>query len=584
MNRFPLWARRRPVMAAVFIGGHGGDPRLCDGSMRELRVWRRGARFFLLALLVGAIGGHAACAQAATPGLMAGTPAACQRLSGTGRSDLTISTVRWMKGGPLPAGATRMMPMLARVRLPAHCLVRGVLDPRIGVDGVKYGLGFELRMPAQWNGRFLFQGGAGLDGFIFPAIGVLPSGSTVALAQRFAVISSDGGHEGPSAAFAADQQARLDYAYAGLGPIAKLGQGLVGEFYGRPARDSYFAGCSNGGREAMMVAERFPDLFNGVIAGDPGFNLTRAGIAEMWSVQHLDAIAPRDAHGAPILSEALTQGDLHRVSEEVLKACDRLDGLRDGMINNIAACQQAFDPKVLLCKAGSTRQCLSGPKVRALEAIFGGPRDSAGRPLYASWPFDAGVDAPGWRGWKLGTSRTAIPNAADATLGLAAMRYYFMTPPDPAMTPPTFDFNRALELTAQTAAINDATGTFLSTFIARGGKLIIYQGMSDPVFSPNAIIGWYRQLMQQYQRPQKWARLFLIPGMNHCGGGPATDQFDALTAIARWTEDDQAPARILAHGATFPGVTRPLCPYPKYARYKGGNPKSEDSFVCVNPS
>ncbi len=476
-----------------------------------------------------------------------------------------------------------MMPMLAQVHLPQHCLVRGVLNPRKGVGGVHYGLGFELRMPARWNGRFLFQGGGGLDGFVAPAIGLVPA-KTVALAQGFAVISSDGGHEGPTVAFAADQQARLDYAYAGLGPVARLGQRLIKHYYGRPPRDSYFAGCSNGGREVMMVAERFPELFNGIIAGDPGFNLSRAAIAEMWSVKHLAAIAPKDAQGAPILSEALMPEDLHLVSQAVLEACDRLDGLRDGMINNVAACQKAFDPKVLLCERGSRGPCLSESKLKALEAIFGGPRDSKGRQLYASWPFDAGVDTHGWRVWKLGTSNTAMPNALDATLGVQAMRYYFMTPPDPTMTPATLDFNRALQLTAQTAAINDATGTFFSSYIAHGGKLLIYQGLSDPVFSPNAIIGWYRQLLSQYKQPQRWARLFLIPGMNHCGGGPATDRFDALSAIVRWTEDNRAPARIVAHGAAFPGVTRPLCPYPKYARYEGSDPKSARSFACVNRS
>ena len=164
------------------------------------------------------------------------------------------------------------------------------------------------------------------------------------------------------------------------------------------------------------------------------------------------------------------------------------------------------------------------------------------------------------------------------------MRYYFMTPPDPGVTPQTFDFNRALQATAQIRALNDATGTFFSSFIAHGGKLIIYQGLSDPVFSPDAIIAWYRKLMSQYNQPQQWARLFLVPGMNHCFGGPATDEFDALSAIVRWTEANRAPRRLVAHGPSFPGVTRPLCPYPKYARYRGGNPHSAKSFVCAKSS
>jgi Tannase and feruloyl esterase len=533
-----------------------------------------------VAIAAAALFIYAPLVQAQALGSAPASQTECHRLTALASSSLTISAAQWVGAGPLPSGAARMIPFLSPVPFPAHCLVRGVLDPRTGLDGVKYGLGFELRMPANWNGRFLFQGGGGLDGAVMPAVGLVSIGAPLALSSGFAVISSDGGHEGRTAAFAADQQARLDYAYAGLGPVAELGQRLVASYYGKPARDSYFAGCSNGGREAMMIAERFPGLFNGIVAGDPGFNLSAAGVAEMWNVKHLSAIAPKDSHGAPILSEALTDEDLKLVSNAVLQVCDAQDGLRDGMINDIAACH--FDPKQLLCRPGSSSHCLSEPKVHALEAIFGGPHDSSGRALYASWPFDAGIDSPGWRVWKLGTSPTGVPNAADATLGVEAMSSYFMTPPDPAMTPATFDFDKARQVTAQTAAINDATGTFFSSYIARGGKLIIYQGMSDPVFSPNAIIAWYQELMSQNRQSAQWARLFLVPGMNHCAGGPATDQFDALTAIVKWTEDGKPPARISAHGAAFPGMTRPLCPYPKYARYRGGSPADERSFVCVD--
>lgn len=552
-----------------------------SSTHRSKSLGRRILAAFVMVAPLGLVTPLALAANAPSP---LGASSRCARLASAGADHLVITTAHWSKAGPLPAAAARMMPMLAQVRLPANCVVRGVLDPRVGVGGAKYGLGFELRMPAHWNGRFLFQGGGGLDGYVAPAIGLVAPGYQTALARGFAVISSDGGHEGMSAAFAADQQARLDYAYAGLGPVAELGKRMIKRFYGTAARDSYFAGCSNGGREAMMIAQRYPTLFNGIVAGDPGFNLSRAAIAEMWNVKHLAAIAPKDAQGRPILSEAFTDADLQLVSRAVLKACDALDGLRDGMINDFAACQKIFNPGTLLCKRGEHGQCLSERKVKTLEAIFGGPRDSAGHPLYANWPYDAGIDAPGWRVWKLGTSPTGVPNGLDATLGVDAMRYYFMTPPDSSMTPENFDFNRALAVTAQTRAVNDATGTFLSSFIAHGGKLIIYQGLSDPVFSPDAVIGWYRQLMSQYHRPQQWARLFLVPGMNHCFGGPSTDEFDPLAAIVRWTEQHKAPARIDAHGPAFPGVRRPLCPYPKYAKYKGGNPKSAKSFECVKAS
>lgn len=527
-------------------------------------------KVFAAAVLVSSLGW-------AAPALAQDAPAArCGALTSLAGPTLRITSARLIPAGPL---RTRRPPFpgMTPVVLPAHCLVRGVLNPRTGADGRAYGLGFELRMPAKWNGRFLFQGGAGLDGAVRPAVGAVAAGARPALVRGFAVISSDGGHEGMDASFAADQQAKLDYAYAGLGPVAALGKKIVAQYYGKKASYSYFVGCSNGGREAMMAAERFPGAFNGIVAGDPGFNLSAAAIAEMWDVKHLMAIAPKDAQGRPILSEALTKADLSLVSHAVLVACDGLDGLKDGMINNMAACH--FDPKVLACKNGHSRPCLALKKVAAIEAMFRGPHDSQGRPLYANWPYDAGIDTMGWRMWRLGTSKTAKPNAMDATLGLNSMRFYFLTPPQPNMTPETFDFDRARADTEKTRAINDVTG-MLTSYAAHGGKLIVYQGLSDPVFSADAIMSWYRRLEEKDSSAYRWARLFLVPGMNHCFGGPATDRFDALSAIQRWTEAAKPPTRIVAHGRAFPKVHRPLCPYPQYAHYKGGDVTEAKSFVC----
>ena len=163
------------------------------------------------------------------------------------------------------------------------------------------------------------------------------------------------------------------------------------------------------------------------------------------------------------------------------------------------------------------------------------------------------------------------------------MQLYFLTPPRPGLTDADFDFDRDPSAIAQTAAINDAVSTFMTSFVARGGRLLIYQGMSDPVFSADDIIRYYRELTRDDGPPQAWARLFLVPGMNHCGGGPATDDFDSLTAIQQWTEHGVAPDRIVARGRSFPGVTRPLCPYPKYAHYVGGDKNSAASFECKEP-
>lgn len=521
-----------------------------------------------------AVSAALSCLAFAAPALA--SPAQCAALSSLAGPNLVISAATATPAGPMPA-PPMMMPGMKLPDLPAHCLVRGTLNPRKGKDGRPYGIGFELRLPDKWNGRFLFQGGGGLDGIIMPAVGMTAAGGRPALARGYAVISSDGGHEGMDASFARDETAKRDYAYAALGPVADIGKTIVTRYYGKKPAHSYFVGCSNGGREGMMMAERFPDTFDGIVAGDPGFNLSAAAINEMWSLKHLEAIAPKDAAGRPILSQALSNDDLALVSQAVLAACDKLDGLADGMINNAAACH--FDPKVVACKPGQSAQCLAPDKLAAIEAIFAGPHDSHGHALYASFPYDAGIATPGWRIWRLGMSPTATPNGIDATMGLAAVRAYFLTPPQPDVTPQTFDFDRAAPDMRDTASINDVTGT-LSSYAAHGGKLIIYQGMSDPVFSANAIIGWYRALESKDAKAQQWARLFLVPGMNHCEGGPACDKFDALSAIEDWSEQSKAPDRIIAHGASFPGVERPLCPYPAYAAYIGGNASEANSFAC----
>jgi feruloyl esterase len=344
-------------------------------------------------------------------------------------------------------------------------------------------------------------------------------------------------------------------------------------------------GCSNGGREAMMAIERTPLVFDGAIAGDPGFRLTHAAIAEAWDTQVFAAVAPKDAVGHPILSRSLSDADLKLIAHAVLEKCDALDGLKDGEINNFSACK--FDPTELTCTGTKTDSCLSREQVQAVKKSFGGAHDSKGNPLYSSWPYDAGIGEMGWRMWKLGTSQTAQPNAINTTMGAGALTDYFVQPHVDGLTVMNLDFDRAAGETDQTARINDAVDTNLSTFAAHGGKLLIYEGLSDPVFSADDIIDYYRQLERDNGGPEKaaaTARLFLVPGMNHCGGGPATDQFDALTSLEMWVEQGEEPQSIMATGAAFPGRTRPLCPYPQYAAYNGsGDPQDGHNVTCKNP-
>lgn len=326
-----------------------------------------------------------------------------------------------------------------------------------------------------------------------------------------------------------------------------------------------------------MAAQRLPLEFDGVVAGNPSFNLTRIAVNQVWSLQQVHRIAPRDASGKPLLHEAFTDTQLKALSEAVLQQCDALDGLRDGMVNDFQACR--FDPQTQVCKAGqSDGKCLTSTQAEGLKAIFGGARNSRGESLYGSFPYDTGIAAPAWRAMHLGTASGA---PANASLGRDTLREFSVTPADPTLDPLKFDFDRDMARTTETAFINDAVATLLNSFAGRKGKMIVYHGLSDQAMATGALTQWYEQLSPRTEQgPQDWARLFLVPGMTHCGGGQSTDRFDMLEAIQDWVEKDRPPERVIASGAAFPGVTRPLCPYPKVARYEGGDTNDASSFSC----
>ena len=220
----------------------------------------------------------------------------------------------------------------------------------------------------------------------------------------------------------------------------------------------------------------------------------------------------------------------------------------------------------------------------ALRRVWAGAHDGAGGALYAGWPWDPGIASRGWRAWQLGTSQTAAPNALNATITSGSLGQYFITPPVAGLDLASVDFDRIAAQTAQTAAINDPTSTFLSSFVAGGGRLLVVQGNADPVFSADDIRAYWRSLVRDNAGAEAlaaWARLFIVPGMTHCGGGPALDDFDPLAAIEAWVEHGQPPDRLVAHGAAFPGRSRPICPYPMEAHYIGaGDSQEADSFAC----
>lgn len=503
--------------------------------------------------------------------------AACEALGSLDAPGLAVDAAEWVDASSESVG-----PLQTRTAMPAHCLFRVTLGARPSfIEGVSLGTGIELRLPLDWNGRFLFQGGGGLDGALNQAIGAV-SGAPSALARGFAVASTDGGHRGRSivdSSFAVDQQAKLDFAYQAVERTTHEAKALIERFYGRAPDYSYFLGCSTGGREAMMAAQRLPLEFDGVVAGDPSFNLTRVAVNQVFSLQTVTRIAPRDAEGVPELDKAFTDGQLRAVANAVTAECDALDGLADGMINDFRAC--GFDPASLGCESGSDAregQCLSDRQVVALKDIFGGARNSQGESLYGAFTYDTGIAEPAWRSMHLGSPGRP---PANASLGLDTLRLFSLTPARPDLDPLSFDFDRDMAATRETAAINDAVATLHSSFAGHGGKMILYHGLSDQGMSAGALIEWYETLTPREDAgPQDWARLFLVPGMLHCGGGQSTDSFDMLMAIQSWVEEDKAPDRVIASGRAYPGITRPLCPYPLVARYDGGDTAEAESFTC----
>ncbi|HTY93549.1 MAG TPA: DUF6351 family protein [Steroidobacteraceae bacterium] len=473
------------------------------------------------------------------------------------------------KAEEVAAGALRGppgQPPAAPLMLPPYCRVDGVIGARTGAGGKAYGIRFAVAMPTTWNGRLLYQGGGGLNGSVQTPAGATAAGDAPALARGFAVVTSDSGHEGAvfDASFLADQQAALDFLYQSIGKVMAVARPLVAANYGNAVSRSYFVGCSTGGREAMIAAQRYPDVFDGIVAGSPAMRTNYSNLATSWITTQLNAAAPRDAQGRPITAQALSATDRKLVIDGLLQACDALDGVRDGMIFDTRHC--GFDPRTLQCKGPKNDGCLTAVQVTAIKRAFAGPKSASGRQVYPGFPYDTGI---GFKG-------PGIPGLLSGGLN----------PEGPSPTATTMDVDAAAARAhdAREMAGDTDAWTNLSSFTAHGGKLIFYHGMSDPWFSALETVRYYESLgADNGPGPvAAWSRLFLVPGMGHCGGGEAAlDHFDMVSAIVDWVEQGRPPEQVIATGSAFPGRSRPLCPYPLHAQYNGsGDTQAAANFSC----
>ena len=509
----------------------------------------------------------------------------CKTMPATAGLPATTLTTAYVAAGTKRPGTATSGDFLG-----GHCVVTGSIGARTGVDGKPYATGFQLSLPDNWNGRFLYLGGGGNDGTLGDTSrsSSISVGTPSPLGQGYAVVSTDAGHQGTSASFGLDPQARIDHAYASHDKTAVSAKELIRQRYGKKPDYSYFSGCSGGGRQGMMFSQRFPDYFDGITAGAPAMRVSSgATVAAMWNNKKFTDIAPQDSSGNRILAQAFSNGDLNLVATAINNACDAADGAVDGLVANTQAC--SFDPAVLQCTGAKTDGCISAAQVGALKDVFGGPKNSAGQALYAGQPWDPGIRDGGWRAWMLGSSTTAAPNSLYNLLMLDALRNEFFTPANPTFNAVAFNFDTDPARMAAFSAVYDTyADDKLAAYKARGGKLLLIHGMADAIFSAKDTVDYYERLAANnggIEATQSFARSFQVPGMAHCSGGPATDTFDSLQTMVDWVEKGVAPdtisARAAATNSYFPNRTRPLCAYPKFAKYKGtGSIEDAANFAC----
>lgn len=453
---------------------------------------------------------------------------------------------------------------------PAWCRVTGTIKPEVA---------FEVALPQRWNGRFYMIGNGGHAGESLEDAN-RTSQRDAALALGFAVAQTNTGHDSrrePGATFVlSDPRKATDYAYRAVHVTATTARDLVKEYYGRKTERAYWNSCSNGGRQGLVEAQRYPDDFDGILANAPWVDQTGFMLGAIWNQKAL-AEAPLNA------------GKMATVAARVMERCDAIDGLADGLIDDPRKCDFDARRDVPSCPAGvDADNCLTSAQAITVNKIHSGPMDSRGRRLFPGFmPGSEAVigNSSAWMGMIVPASPDAKP--AVFNLGENTLRYLVLKPPQPEFDTLSLDFDRATGLVAPWAEQANATSTNLDRLRKRGGKVLMTYGWADQILQPMMGVNYYEALQKRYGKAtQDFARLFMVPGMTHCSGGYGTDRFDAMTALITWVETGKAPDTLAASRVVDGQVvrTRPLCPYPQVARYKGsGSIDEAASFSCAAP-
>jgi feruloyl esterase len=456
---------------------------------------------------------------------------------------------------------------------PEHCRVRVMIQPEINI---------EVNLPSAWNTRLYMFGNGGWAGETFDNPGRAGHRAR-GLKAGFVTAATDTGHSAaaePGASFALNKQKLLDYGFRSLHVTAETAKMLARTYYGSAPAKSYYEGCSQGGRQGLTLAQRFPNDFDGIVAGSPALNQTGTHLSRAYWMQGMNA-------------NPFPASKLGLLAKRVYEQCDAKDGLKDGLIEDPRRCDFKPARDLPQCASGTDQpDCLTADQTKALERIYGDVM-SQGVRFFPGWPVGAEIERPnGQRGW-IGQEING-PNGVGAWTSYGHNFLRFILPgakpgsvdADPARAFSVFDLDKARTQIAELHEIIDANDPDLSAFRKRGGKLLMYYGWADPQLNPRMGVEYFEQVTEKMGDTGDFFRLFMVPGMFHCGGGVGTSTFDAATPLVNWVEAAKAPERIEASRVVSgkPVRTRPLCAYPLVARYKGsGSIDESPNFNCVQP-